>query len=43
MEAADGAMYQAKRSCKNRTCVAGEPVRLRRQLEERRREQEDAP
>ena len=43
MEAADGAMYQAKRSGKNRTCVAGEPVRLRRQLEERRREQEDAP
>ena len=35
MEAADGAMYRAKRSGTNRTCVEGEPVSLGRRLEER--------
>jgi predicted signal transduction protein with EAL and GGDEF domain len=42
IEAADGAMYSAKRACTNRTCVAGEEsVRHRQRLEERRREEEE--
>ena len=42
IEAADGAMYRAKRAGTNRTCAAGEwAVRLRQRLEERRREEEE--
>jgi diguanylate cyclase (GGDEF)-like protein len=42
IDAADGAMYRAKRAGKNRICLAGEePVRLRRRLKERLREEEE--
>jgi diguanylate cyclase (GGDEF)-like protein len=41
IDAADGAMYRAKRAGKNRICLAGEHERLRRRLEERRREEEE--
>jgi diguanylate cyclase (GGDEF)-like protein len=44
IEAADAAMYRAKRAGKNRICLAGEPVSVEHQgLGETLREQEDAP